>query len=52
MRGTTFKGNGNHIIASASGRPADIKIIGSIVESESYVPSVCGVDIITNDLVI
>ena len=51
MIGTTFKGSGNNVIAqSASGRDADIKILGSVVDSDNFTPSVSNVTVISNDI--
>ena len=51
MIGTTFKGSGNNVIAqSASGRDADIKILGSVIGSSNFTPSVSNVTVISNDI--
>ena len=50
MSGTTFKGIGNNVIATSTGRNADIKILGSVVDSDNFTPSISNVAVISNDI--
>ena len=51
MIGTTFKGEGEQSILRVSPtRPADVKIIGSVVESENFVPCVLNAKVLQSDI--
>ena len=51
MIGTTFKGEGEQSILRVSPtRPADVKITGSVVESENFVPCVLNAKVLQSDI--
>ena len=51
MIGTTFKGEGEqNIVRVSPTRPADVKIIGSVVESENFVPCVLNAKVLQSDI--
>ena len=51
MMGTTFKGEGEQCIVRVSPtRPADVKVIGSVIEDDSFVPCVRNVKVLQSDI--
>ncbi|MCQ2181186.1 MAG: hypothetical protein MJY50_03905 [Bacteroidales bacterium] len=51
MMGTTFKGDGEQSIVRVSPtRPADVKIIGSVVESDGVVPCIINAKVLQSDI--